>query len=263
MFFACWMNVCTHPLILGPCCGSSQFQCCKEPYLCCGGGRKPSATRWFLNLSSILADPDCLNPLWLAELFKHLSTKKKTTKKPNKIPNKQTNKQNPDKTKQTRKQPKSNLFWLCISSALWRPMCMVWDTWWATYPGPSQPLGSSLGCYPAASVSKVKTSGPQAQDMAKLWTQEYGALSCSIFLEGVQKLVMMETWKPSTSAQASSPTPVSGPACLHSWRKSRNLLRKTTQSSPCSLLLQITFQQKMIFTFLVTNEKPFNSVCWH
>lgn len=43
--------------------------------------------------------------------------------------------------------------------------------------------------------------------------------------------------------------------------KSRNLLRKTAQSSPCSLLLQITFQQKMILTFLVTNEKPFNSMC--
>lgn len=75
------LNVCTHPCILSPCCASSQVQCCKEPYFCCSGGGKPSATRWSLNFSSISAHPDCLNLLWLAEVFKGLSKKQKMNTK--------------------------------------------------------------------------------------------------------------------------------------------------------------------------------------
>ena len=138
------MNACTHPCILIPRCASSQFQWCKEPYLCCSGGRKPPATRWSLNLSSCLADPDCLKLLGLAKLFKDLSTKK----------------------------AKSNLFRSRISSS------QPFDTpfaWCGMHDkqhilDAASPWVLPLACYPVSSQvrSRVKTAGPQSHDTPKV-----------------------------------------------------------------------------------------------
>lgn len=137
-----------------------------------------------------------------------------------------------------------------------------------THPAPGSCLWDAIQLLPNSKVRLkhlVPSLKTRPSSKPKNMEQSYALLWCGGGRG--QKLVTVKTRKPShllhllaVALALSFPPPASGPACLHSWGKSRNLLHKMAQSSPCSLLLQITSQQ-MIFTFLVTNEKPFNSMC--